>query len=304
MVFFVKALRVIIPREFHHIRAFERIVVPHVVGADGRFCIPLGVVLQHIAVKPLGYVKPVWVDGVVYLVADAPHYNAWVIAVALYPAFHVALGVLDKETVVVHFSLGLFPHVECFAVHQQSHFVAQLHKLSCGHVVRGAYRVHAHLFHDTELSGQRCGIHRGAKRAKVVVHADAVHFHASSIENEPVVRVEFRSAVAEILAHAVKKLFSAVKADFQRVQHRVVYIPQFRVAVREAGGEFLSTTVKTRFKTTASRVIPIRVDDFKRHADISGITHDIGFHLGLPASVGLLLGMYIHPVCCNIRLRA
>ena len=170
--------------------------------------------------------------------------------------------------------------------------------------MRGAYRVHAHLFHDTELSGQRCGIHRGTKRAKVVVHADAVHFQASSVENEPVVRVEFRSAVAEILAHAVKKLFSAVKADFQRVQHRVVDIPQFRVAVREAGGEFLSTTVKMRFKTAASRVIPIRVDDFKRHTYICGITHDVGFYLGLPASVGLPLGMYIHPVCCNISLRA
>ena len=205
MVLVVEVLGVVVARELDHVGAFLRVLVAHVVGAYRWRGIALGVVFQNVLIKALGDVQTVRVDGVVYLVSYAPHYNAGVIAVALYPASDVALGVLCEEAVVVEFGLGLLPHVEGFAVHQQTHLVAELHKLTRRHVVRCAYGVHAHLLHNAELPRQSRFIQRRAERAEVVVHAHSVELHRLAVEQEPSVRVEFRSAVAEGLVYAVQQ---------------------------------------------------------------------------------------------------
>ena len=210
MVLVIEVLGVVIPGKLHHIGALLRILVAHVVGAYRRGGIPLGVVLLNVVIQPSGDIQSVGIDGVVYLVAYTPHYHTGVISVALYPAADIALGMLHEKAVVVHLRLGLLPHVEGFAVHQQSHFIAQLNQLPRRHIVGGADSVDAHFLHYPQLTGKRGGVHRGSQCAQVVVHTYAVHFHFPAVDQESSVRAEFRRAVAEILAHAVQELLAAV----------------------------------------------------------------------------------------------
>ena len=300
----VQVLRIVVTRKLHDIRALLRVRVAHVVGANGCGRVLLRVVFQDIIVQALGYVKAVRVDGVVYLVADAPHYNARVIAVALYPAAYVALRIFNIETVVVVFGLSLFPHIKGFAVNEKSHLVAELHKLSCRHIVRCTDSIHAHLLHHTELTCKRCGIHSGAESAKVVVHADTVHFDHPAVKDKSSVDREFSRTVAESLVHTVKKLVAAVKADFQRVKHRVVDIPQLRGVALKTCRELLLAAVKMGFQAVACCGAPVRVEDLQYHADIRSRTGNICFHLSTPGSVIKLIGMDIHAVCADICLRA
>ena len=67
---------------------------------------------------------------IVYFVAYAPHYNRRVITVTFYPRFNILLIPVGEETVVIVLVLGKLPHIEYFAVNEEAHFIAKLHKLS------------------------------------------------------------------------------------------------------------------------------------------------------------------------------
>ncbi len=131
------------------------------------------------------------------LVADRPHDDRRMIAVAHHQAAQVPLGVLLVRRLAVD-AVGLFvPLVEALVPHDEAHAVAQLEQLGRRRVVAGADGVDAHVAHDLELPLHGPRIERRAQRAVVVVQAHAVELHAPAVEMEAVVGREFECADAE-----------------------------------------------------------------------------------------------------------
>ena len=158
MVLVIEVLGVVIPGKLHHIGALLRILVAHVVGAYRRGGIPLGVVLLNVVIQPSGDIQSVGIDGVVYLVSYAPHYHAGMIAVALYPAADIALGMLhEKAVVVLH-----YPQLtgERGGVHRGS---------QCAQVVVHTYAVHFHFPAVDQESSVRAEFRRAV--AEILAHA-------------------------------------------------------------------------------------------------------------------------------------
>ena len=99
-----------------------------------------------------------------YLVADAPHNDAGMVAmhedevgeVALPPGFARAVdgGLIDllEEAAVAVLALGIDPHVHRFGHDHHAHFVADIHLPGGGHVVRGADGIAAYLLEQSHLT--------------------------------------------------------------------------------------------------------------------------------------------------------
>ena len=121
------------------------------------------------------------------LVADAPHHDAGVIAVAVDELTQVGLVPVLPVFGEPILDFGDLPHVEGLVHHEQAHAVRQFEQLRRGRIVAGADGVHAHPLHDLQLPLQRAAIDGGAERSQIVVHADAVEAPRAAVQQEALV---------------------------------------------------------------------------------------------------------------------
>ena len=163
--------------------------------------------------------------GVVYLVADAPHYNRRVVAVAAHPTRDILLKPVIEKSRVVKFGLGTLPHIEGLAVNEYSQLVTQLHESSSGHIMRCPYRVYTHFLHFKQAALFGRAVERRAEAAEIVVQTNAVQLDASAVQQKSFVGVERSFAEPHTLSYAVElgPVFREDRAE--REQVRVLYVP-------------------------------------------------------------------------------
>ena len=140
---------------------------------------------------------------VVDFVADAVKNDAWVIAVAQDGVAFVRFRPLVEIEVIIGEALsaqGVLAHrpaVEQLVHHQKSHAIAQIEKLRRGRIVRRADGIHAERFQGFQPFFPDARRHRCAKRAAVVMQADALDLEIYSVQPESGAGVEMKFADAE-----------------------------------------------------------------------------------------------------------
>src|SRR5208283_4090798 len=153
----------------------------------------------------LGQFRPIPLGD---LVADAPHYYAGMVPLALDHRLQV-LGVpLVEESAVVAASLALLPAVEGLDHHDEPHSIGQVEQFGRGRVVRGPQRVATHLLEDFELPLQRAKVQRRTERAEIMMVARAIQRNSAAIELETVARCELDRAEAKGLVVAIDDLLA------------------------------------------------------------------------------------------------
>jgi hypothetical protein len=132
-----------------------------------------------------------------HFVADAPHDDGGVVAVAADEGAGVGLGPIGEDAAVIVGGFGAAPGVEGFIEDDEAHLVGEFEKLRRGRIVAGADGVAAHVLEDFELALQRADVDGAAEGSEIVVIADAVHFDLFAVEEEAF-GSEFDGADAEI----------------------------------------------------------------------------------------------------------
>ena len=156
------------------------------------------------------------------------------------PARHILRLVRRKEPGIVEFRLRPLPHVESFVVHQDTHFVAKIQQPGRRRIVGGPQRVHAHLLHQGQLPPGGFFVECRAKGPQIVVQAHAFQLHNPSVQQESLIRRKRCGAQPE-------PFFARLFAECipQRIQHRMINIPRFRVL--QAQGQFDFSVFAFRF---------------------------------------------------------
>ena len=106
------------------------------------------------------------------LVADGPHEDARMVAVAAYVVLQVLFDELLKRLVLA--SRRPVPLVEALVPDEEPHLVAEVEHLRGGRIVRCADGVHAHVLHDAELAAHRGLVERHAEDAEVGMEVRAL----------------------------------------------------------------------------------------------------------------------------------
>ena len=128
------------------------------------------------------------------LVANAPHEDTGVVAVAQHQICEVALVPLLEETGIVVLCLLASPHVERLVHHDESHSVAHVQQFRSGRIMRTADAVHAHGLQSGEFAVQGVFVEGRSQTAEVVVLADTVDLEVLAIEPKTCLRVETERA--------------------------------------------------------------------------------------------------------------
>ena len=151
-----------------------------------------------------------------YLVADAPHDDAGVVAELPEKIDQVSFSPLVEQTVVAVGAFGQFPLVERLGHEHHAHLVAGLHQFRGGHVVGGADGVAAHVPEDAYLSADGRIVDRRTQRAEVVVQAYAFEAGLLAVEEETLVGHERQRADAEHGGAFVRQLRAVVDGRLRR----------------------------------------------------------------------------------------
>ena len=208
--------------------------------------------------QPLGYNQSLRLPLRRHLVSDAPHDYGSVVAEMMEHVYHVSLrpypavsAVLVEESVVSVLAFGDVPFVEVLAHDHESHLVAKLDQLFGRHVVRGAYRVAAHVLQHRELAADGSFIDSRSERTEVMVEADSAELALLSVEEESLVRDHLNRPETESCADLVLQVLSVPYAYFRpvhvpvgvdrsacidlclsRIKDRVLWRPQGRASDR------------------------------------------------------------------------
>ena len=232
------------------------------------------------AVSRLGELLPVAVEhgvrigivGIVHLVADAPHEDRGVTAVAAHHVGHVAVDPVLKIGIgtlklggagvpSLHpFALGELPFVRGLVHHQQSHLVAQVVELGGVGVVAHAQGVHADVLQLGQTAAPHLLRHGHTQHAGVVVHADAFHLHPLAVEGETFVGRELQRAQSGPHRRGVVVLgLGGEQHGAQRVEIGALQRPALRVLHRQPHG-FLLVAADGGFGRRHRLAVP--VDEF------------------------------------------
>ena len=194
-------------------------------GRDGA----RGVERLHIAAEPrgdgreVGGVARIGVVGIVDLVADGPHDNRRMIAVAQDHVLNVAVGPLVKigmvaggaearAVPVVHpFPFAVGPFVERLVHDEKAELVAKVEEFGGGRIVAAPNGVGAGLLENSQAAFPDLTRDGRAESAGVFVEADALELHGLAVEPEAGVGVELDGADAEGSAIGVERV--AVPCD-------------------------------------------------------------------------------------------
>ena len=230
MMLVIAALGVVIARIYKKFADFLSVFPFDIVRADSDFGVFVRVKFADIACEHFCDLKTVFRSvSVVYLVADAPHYNAGVIAVTLYPAFNIGVSGLLEETCVVKLGLGQLPHIEAFAVHEQTYPVANFKQLPCRHIMRGSDSVRTHFFHYQKLTFNCTAVHSSTERTEIVMKTNAFELHIFSVEEETLVGVKFYAAEAEVRFIRIKYLTVPDKVCTECVNNGRIELPKLEI---------------------------------------------------------------------------
>ncbi len=203
------------------------------------------------------------------LVADAPHDDAGMIAVAQHHRAEVALPPVGEVRVIVLRVGGLLalPLIEGLVHHQHAQAVARVEKRGRGRVVAGADGVEAVRLHQLDAALLGAIDRGGAEQAVVVVQAAALQLDALAVDAQAALRVHFHSADAERGGHGVRRLAASEQFDLGAVEPGSARGPQLRRGHVEdllhaggaAGGERLADVSRTDVR--ARRVEQANADD-------------------------------------------
>ena len=164
----------------------------HAAGDGARGVLAVADVAQE-----LGHLIPLGRALGGHLVAHAPHHYRRVVAVLPQHVHHVALRPFAEVAVVTVVALRNVPFVERLQHHHEAHLVAQLDQLRCGHVVRGAHGIAAHVLEHQQLVAQGTLVDGRAEGAEVVVQTDALELAVPAVEVEALVGHILYAAHAE-----------------------------------------------------------------------------------------------------------
>ena len=169
--------------------AHGRIFVGELIGAVAEVEQQIGLVHREsvgIGVAPL----------LEHLIADAPHDDRRMIAVAQQHIAQVALVPLVEVSRVVVGGLALAPHVKALVHHHQAHAVAEVEQLGGRRIVRHSYGVCTHVAHHGQLALDGAAVDHGAQGAGVVMQTHSIDFHRPVIKEKspPGVEAEFAQA--------------------------------------------------------------------------------------------------------------
>ena len=226
------AWRVLVPRHL------LRHAVPVVVHSQRRRA--RGVLLLDSAGDGLSNLLTTHVGTLGNLVADAPHNDAGVVAVAAHHESSVVLKVryayahglavddgllLTREVVaVVILAFLLLPLVETFVDNQHTQRVAGVEEGFGGQVMARAHGIVALCLHQFYLAYLGTVDGGTAQKSVVVVDAAAAKFHRLAVEQETLVGRERDSADAEGDFQGIANATSSVEqADASFVAVRIVY---------------------------------------------------------------------------------
>ncbi len=131
------------------------------------------------------------------LVADAPHDDRRVVAIAADHVADVALAPLVEELAVAEARLVLLPLVERLVHHHEAQAIGEVEECGCGRVVARADGIHAHGLHDLKLALESAVERRGAERPEIVMEAHALERDVPAVQQELAVGGEFDGAEAE-----------------------------------------------------------------------------------------------------------
>src|SRR5262249_26813017 len=80
---------------------------------------------------------------------------------------------------------------------EDTHAVCELEQFRCGWVVRGAYRVGAHLLHHLELALRRAIVEGRTERAEIVMQVHALKRDPFAVDDDAAIGIEAHGADAE-----------------------------------------------------------------------------------------------------------
>ena len=145
MMLFIAHFTIIISGILYKVRTLLRIFPRHIVGTDGHRCINKRVMLKHRFRQILCNLQAVCIHvGIVNLVSDAPHEKGRMIPVTTYPACHIHPIPLLKKACIIVRCLTTLPHIKGLRHHQKAHFIRQVHKFLCRHIVGGTQGIDTH----------------------------------------------------------------------------------------------------------------------------------------------------------------
>ena len=120
------------------------------------------------------------------LIADAPHHDRRMIAVAEDQILDIPVVPLLEEPCISILAFRINPHIKAFGHDHHSHRVAYLHLPCRRHIMSRTDGVASHVLHYAQLSYERSLVDRCAQRSKVVVQAHPFYFTGHPIELEPI----------------------------------------------------------------------------------------------------------------------
>ena len=199
--FLVTERAVVEARHIHdgcHMVGEDMIGAVHAVGHGTGGILAVADILQE-----TGHLRTLRVALLLHLVADAPHHHTRVVAVVVQHVGDILLRPLVEIAVIAILHLWYRPLVEGLHHQHHPHLICYPHIFRCGHVVRGADSVDAHILHDAYLAAYGCLVHGSAKRTQIVMQADTLKLDLPPIEVEAVVGTQFDGAYAEGGGHII-----------------------------------------------------------------------------------------------------
>ena len=168
-----------------------------------------------------------------HLVADAPHKDRRMIAVAQDEIMQIPFVPLVEIAGIIVSRLLLSPHIESLIHHNKAHPVAQVEQFRSGRIVRTADAVAAHLLQNLKLTLDSARIHGGSQASQVVVQAHAVDFCRLSVQDEAFLRVKAERTDSHRCLISVNATAAIHQFSHKSVQVRILYSPKLRSLHRQ-----------------------------------------------------------------------
>ena len=252
----------------------------HAAGDGARGVLAVADVAQE-----LGHLIPLGRALGGHLVAHAPHHHRRVVAVLPQHVHHVALRPFAEVAVVTVVALRDVPFVERLQHHHEAHLVAQLDQLRCGHVVRGAHGIAAHVLEHQQLVAQGTLVDGCAEGAEVVVQTDALELAVPTVEVEALVGHILYAAHAEARFVHILHLAARPHRGDGRVEAGRFGRPQLRAV----NGEVLLkgfAVVDVTLVRFARHLTPLRIAHHRFEGEQAGVGI---LHRGLQTHRGVVL---------------
>ena len=225
-MFVIIFLRIVVSGYLHKIRAFLRILPGHIVGSDGNPGVFFRIMDPHFFHQHLcQLLAPVADMGIVNFISDAPQDQTGMIPVSAHPARHILPVPFREKPSVIIWIFRPFPHVEGLGNHKKSHGIRQFHHIRRKHIMGETQCVDSHLLQYLQFSLHRPVIIGSPQTAQVMVFADTVQLHLSSVQKKSLIRKKFLFTEADgipfrLYAAAVNKQLGP-----QIIEMRMLHIP-------------------------------------------------------------------------------